>query len=103
MAAYTTVADWTSVEGDYVLSVTIRRTDDPAYPSGWSYSLHLGTVSGETILRYDNAHEGTKGHERHAAGSVQEIEFPGMLELYDRFRAEVREHGPTTWDWSAGQ
>ena len=66
MASYTTVADWRDVESGYVVVVTIRRTEAEAYPSGWDYSLHFGEVGGDTVLRYDNAHERTKGHERHA-------------------------------------
>nr|WP_227739029.1 hypothetical protein [Halorientalis pallida] len=51
MASYTTVVEWTDVEDDYVVDVTIRRTEDDTYPSGWSYALRLGEVGGETILR----------------------------------------------------
>lgn len=80
MASFTTVADWQDVEGGHVVDVTIRRTDDEQFPSGWSYSLHFGEVGGETILRYDNAHERTKGHERHTRNGVEIVEFPGMLE-----------------------
>lgn len=99
MATYTTVADWQAVEGGYVVDVTIRRTEDEQYPSGWDYSLHFGEVNGATTLRYDNAHERTKGHERHAADDVEIIEFPGMLPLYDRFRNEVETLSPVTWRW----
>jgi hypothetical protein len=77
MASYTTIADWTDVEDGYVVAVTIRQTNDETYPSGWDYSLHLGEVGGDTIVRYDNAHERTKGHERHTRGRVDTIEFPG--------------------------
>lgn len=100
MASFTTVEDWQDVERDYVVDVTIRQTEDAKYPSGWDYSLHLGSVGGETVLRYDNAHERTKGHERHTRGGVETIEFPGMLDLYDRFKVEVEELTPVSWDWS---
>jgi hypothetical protein len=99
MAAYTTVADWQDVEGNYVVDVTIRQTEDEQYPSGWDYSLHLGEVGGDTVLRYDNAHERTKGHERHAGNDVERIEFPGMLALYDRFKREAEKMSPVSWDW----
>ena len=99
MASYTTVADWQDVEAGYVVDVTIRQTGDEQYPSGWDYSLHLGEVGGDTILRYDNAHERTKGHERHTGDIVERIEFPGMLTLYDRFRRETEEMSPVSWDW----
>jgi len=52
------------------------------------------------ILRYDNAHERTKGHERHTRNGVEIIEFPGMLTLYDRFQRETEEMSPVSWDWS---
>ena len=78
MASPTTIADWKDVEDGYVVDVTIRQTADEQYPSGCDYSLHLGTLGGDTILRYDNAHERSKGHERHAGDGVERIEFPGM-------------------------
>lgn len=99
MASYTTIADWTEVEGDYVVDVTIRQTEDDKYPSGWDYSLHLGEVGGDTILRYDNAHEQTKGHERHTPDDLEEVDFPGMLERYGAFKTEVEELTPVSWGW----
>ena len=50
---------------------------------------HSRTLDGETLLRYDNAHERSKGHERHAGDAVTEIEFPGMAALIRRFEREV--------------
>lgn len=100
MASYTTVADWQAVENGYVVDVTIRQTEVEKYPSGWDYSHHLGEVGGDTILRYDNAHERTKGHERHTRDGVEAVQFPGMLTLYDRFKQEVEEQTPVSWDWS---
>jgi len=99
MASYATIEDWRAVEAGHVVAVTIRQTDDEQYPSGWDYSLHLGEIGGQTILRYDNAHERTKGHERHADGKVEHIDFPGMLELYDRFTREAEDLLPVSWDW----
>jgi len=99
MASYTTVEDSQDVENGYVVDVTIRQTTDSTYPSGWSYSLHFGEVGGDTILRYDNAHERTKGHECHTRDDVEIIEFPGMLTLYDRFIREVEELSPVSWNW----
>lgn len=99
MASYTTVEDWQDVENGYVVDVTIRQTTDSTCPSGWSYSLHFGEIGGDTILRYDNAHERTKGHERHTRDDVEIVEFPGMLTLYDRFIREVEEQSPVSWDW----
>ena len=101
MASYTTIEDWRDVKDGYVVAVTIRQTDAETYPCGWDYSLHLGDVGGDTILRYDNAHERTKGHERHSNDGVEYIEFPGMLALYDRFKEEVDDLSPVSWSWSA--
>ncbi len=99
MGSYTTIEDWRAVEDGYVVDVTIRKTTDDKYPCGWDYSLHLGEVGGETICRYDNAHERTKGHERHSRGEVEIVAFPGMLTLYDRFKREVEVTSPVTWNW----
>ena len=68
-------------------------------PNGWDYGLHLGEVGGNTTLRYDNAHERTKGPERHTQDGVEIIEFPGMLTLYDRFKREAEEMSPVSWNW----
>jgi hypothetical protein len=84
------VLNYETTDGRYVEAVTVIRTENEAYPSGWKYSLHFGTLDGETLLRYDNAHERTKGHERHTGEGVETIEFPGMEQLYDRFRSEIR-------------
>ena len=89
MAPYETVVEYTVKKRGTVEHVRARRTDDPKYPSGWDYALHFGTLDGETLLRYDNAHERTKGHERHTLEGVEEIEFPGMFDLLDRFQREV--------------
>lgn len=94
MAPYDTVEEYTRRIGDYVEHVRIRRTDDEQYPSGWDYALHYGTVDGETLLRYDNAHERTTGHDRHTPGDVEDVEFPGMVTLLERFQAEVDDLPP---------
>ncbi len=99
MASYTTVADWQDVQAGYVADVTIRDTEAEAYPCGWDYALHIGEVGGETILRYDNAHEQTKGHERHGPEGVETVDFPGMLTLYDQFIREAEELTPVSWMW----
>jgi hypothetical protein len=99
MASYTTIVDWQAVEDGYVVDVTIRQTEAETYPCGWDYALHLGEIGGDTILRYDNAHEQTKGHERHTRDSVESIDFPGMLTLYDRFKQETEELSPVSWNW----
>lgn len=78
----------------HVESVTIIQTDARKYPSGWKYALHYGEIGGQTLLRYDNAHELTKGHERHTPDTTETIEFPGMADLYRRFRGEIEELPP---------
>lgn len=89
-ASATIVRRYESVHADsHVESVTIVRTDADAYPSGWKYSLHYGEIRGPTLLRYDNAHERTKGHERHTPTGVETIDFPGMETLYRRFEREI--------------
>jgi len=90
MAPYHPVDEWSYTEDETVVKVSIATTDDDAYPSGWRYALHYGTVDGETILRYDNAHEDTKGHEKHTGAAVERIDFPGMVTLYERFLERVR-------------
>lgn len=82
-----------------VVRVTVRRTESQAYPSGWRYTFHYGTLDPETartladgtIRRYDNAHEATKGHELHLApeSEPERIEFRGIVELWDRFWSEI--------------
>lgn len=92
MADDETLLQYTDEHEDGTMErVFVRRTTDAAYPSGWRYSLHYGTKDGRTLVRYDNAHEATKGHERHVGGQVETIDFPGMQELYDRFIREVEQ------------
>jgi len=85
-------------ENGTLVRISIRRTDDDAYPSGWRYTLHYGaltpnsnTLDDGTIRRYDNAHEDTKGHELHVAPDPEptSIQFPGMETLYERFWDEI--------------
>ncbi len=83
------------------IRLMVRRTSDAAYPSGWRYAFHYGAVAPDavdgptlddgTIRRYDNAHEDTKGHELHVAPDTEpeHIDFPGIVELYDRFWKEI--------------
>ena len=75
-----------------------RTTDTDAYPSGWKYTLHLGTLQDLTLIRYDNAHEDTKGHELHTAAGDADVEFPGMEELIVEFWASADEY----WDTIGG-
>jgi hypothetical protein len=76
-----------------VVRLRMERTESDRHPSGWRYSLHYGLRAGTDapILRYDNAHEPSQGHERHTLDGVEEIDFPGMVALYDRFVREYNE------------
>ncbi|ELY57152.1 hypothetical protein C491_11643 [Natronococcus amylolyticus DSM 10524] len=85
-------------EDGTVVRISIRRTNDPSYPSGWRYTFHYGAISASeatledgTIRRYDNAHEETKGHELHVAPDPDPagIDFPGIEALYERFWREI--------------
>lgn len=89
MAPYETELEFTEKDGNYVKHIRVRRTDSEQYPCGYDYALHYGTLDGETLLRYDNAHERHKGHERHTADGRKEIEFPGMVQLIRQFEREV--------------
>jgi hypothetical protein len=68
--------------------------ESEAYPDGIKYRMHYGTTIGETILRYDNSHAETKGHERHTTDGVDaDYEYPSDYRtLLERFREEVDEH-----------
>jgi hypothetical protein len=82
-----------------LVRVFVMRTTRDTYPSGWAYKLHYGatepnppeTLDDGTIRRYDNSHEDMKGHELHVAPDPEPtiIEFPGMVELWDRFWREI--------------
>lgn len=56
------------------------------YPEGVKYRFHYGTLDGETLLRYDNSHS---VHEKHEGENTEEIDYPGLAELYRRFINEV--------------
>lgn len=80
-------------ESDRFARVVVRLVPrSEAYPEGVKYSMQYGTYDGTTILRYDNAHGSTKGHERHTPKGTEEIEFTGWRDLLARFRQEVMEH-----------
>ncbi len=88
---------YTHVEAGLVENVVLRPTEaTETYPSGWKYTLHLGTLEDLTLVRFDNAHEDTKGHEHHtAAGTVDDVTFPGMEELLVDFWASADEYWET--------
>jgi len=92
---------YTHAEADLVENVVLRPTDDTeAYPSGWKYTLHLGTLGDLTLVRYDSSHEDVKGHEHHtAAGDLDGIEFPGIEDRLVEFWASADEY----WDAVGGE
>lgn len=78
--------------GETVIRRKIYRTDDPQYPSGYRYALHYDFLDGQgVILPYDNENRTPGRHERHTPDSIDEIEFPGMMELRDRFLNEIQD------------
>ncbi|EMA16146.1 toxin-antitoxin system TumE family protein [Haloarcula amylolytica] len=78
--------------GETVIRRKIYRTDDPQYPSGYRYALHYGFLDGQgVILRYDNENQTPGRHERHTSDSIEEIEFPGMIELREKFLNEIQD------------
>jgi hypothetical protein len=80
-------------ESDRFARVAVRIVpESEAYPEGVKYSMHYGTYDEKTIVRYDNAHEETKGHERHTPDGTEGIEFPGWRALLRRFQREVMSH-----------
>ena len=51
-----------------------------------------------TLLRYDNSHEDTKGHEFHTAAGNADVEFPGTEAVLAEFWASAEEY----WDAVGG-
>lgn len=62
----------------------MRVPQSDKYPEGVKYRMHYGHIGDEDdpIIRYDNSHG---RHEKHTGDDVEEIEFPGLASLYDRF------------------
>lgn len=73
--------------------VSLFACEDSSRPGGYKYSFqHFDPESGETLLRYDNAHEHPEAgwHHRHADGEAPEpIAFDGLEDHLQRFRREV--------------
>ena len=82
-----------------VVRAFCMRTDRDKYPSRWASKPHYGatgpdpprTLTDGTIRRYDNSHERTNGHGLHTPPNQKPklIEFPGMLERWNRFWSEI--------------
>ncbi|MFP8952587.1 DUF6516 family protein [Natrialbaceae archaeon A-arb3/5] len=95
MAGYTVLYEHRHIEAGVIEKVKVGyATDIETYPSGTRYSMHLGTLDGMTLLRYDNAHGATKGHEKHTSTAETTIDFPGIGPLLVEFYAEA----DTYWD-----
>lgn len=95
------VLDVTKDFGDrFADDVVWRDPESDRYPEGIKYSMPYGNVAGETIVRYDNVpnHPGAARHHKHTAnGSVEDVAFGSIRDLYERFKQEVIHHGDE-WD-----
>ena len=88
MAGFSVLYENRHVEAGLIERVKLGyATDLETYPSGARYSMHIGTLDDMTLLRYDNAHEATKGHEKHTPVDTTTIEFPGLEPLLVEFYA----------------
>lgn len=88
MTGYTVLYEARHIEAGLIEHVKLGHvTDLDTYPSGVRYSMHIGTLDGTTLLRYDNAHEATRGHDRHTPTDETTIDFPGLEPLLVRFYA----------------
>lgn len=69
------------------------------YPDGVKYSLQYGDYDGSTIIRYDNFpdHPDAAHHHKHTSSGVVDVDFEGVLPLYQQFKTEVNNHG---YDWN---
>lgn len=66
------------------------------YPKGLKDTMQYGTTEGQTIIRYDNFpdHPDAAPHHKHLSdGTVEDVDFPGLEALFDRFKQEVPNHG----------
>ncbi|WP_336001414.1 toxin-antitoxin system TumE family protein [Halorientalis halophila] len=97
----TLVIDVTKDFGDRFAEVRAWRVpESERYPKGIKYSMQYGNAAGETIVRYDNFpdHPDAARHHKHtASGTVEDVEFEGVRDLFARFKTEVQRHGDD-WD-----
>lgn len=77
--------------GDEIVRIRILRVpESETFPEGIKYAFHYGRKGSEDpVLRYDN-HHGI--HERHAGADREELEFPGLETLLERFIGELPDH-----------
>lgn len=80
--------------GDEIVRIRVLRVPESGkFPEGIKYAFHYGRKGeDDPLLRYDN-HHGI--HERHRGSEVEEIDFPGVGELLQRFVRELPDHVST--------
>ena len=65
------------------------------FPEGIKYAFHYGETGPDNpIVRYDNHHG---PHEIHHGAGVEEIDFPGLQELYQQWRGELPADKQEDW------
>lgn len=75
--------------------IDVRALDVPVserYPDGVKYGMQYGERDGGTIFRYDNFpdHPGAAHHHKHIGEDrVVDVEFTGVVDLYEQFTQEV--------------
>lgn len=78
--------EFTYPDGSRVAVVAYRVPESEAFPTGIKYRFQYMDEAGNTLLRYDNAHD---QHDRHRGDEVEAIEFTTLAEHYRRFQREV--------------
>lgn len=98
-AATLLLGERVNFEGRYaeVRAWSVPKSD--RYPGGVKYSLQYGDYDGHTIIRYDNFpdHPDAAHHHKHTPGGVKDVDFEGVLPLYQQFKTEVNNYGH---DWN---
>lgn len=79
-----------------VATVRVLSVPDSAqYPDGIKYAFHYGEAGAPyQILRFDNHHG---PHELHIGPDTFEIDFPGLEDLYEAWRAALPEEKRADW------
>lgn len=78
--------EFTYDDDSRVVVVAYRVPESATYPEGVKYRFQYMDATGNTLLRYDNAHD---QHDRHRGNEVEEIEFESLADHYRRFRREA--------------
>ena len=84
----------------WIESVSVRRTTDSSYPSGWKCSYHFGNDDQAWVRRLDNSHEDTKDHELHIheLDYALPIRFTSVVDLHLRWEQAIDEKRPDDWE-----